>query len=497
MRSLSRPGSSLSVRRQGSQGRRRPASGQQTSANACRQLAVSGSAPSLLGAVPDLRFYNAGGLPMVSGMVDRPKGSKLLGALTSTFQIPLQDCNSFRRLRDATASIACKTASCSSPTQVGLLSQSPFASDCFGGDIQSPIGMDEPFMSGSPTAAAATARGGEAAVRQALIIAATRQCIRLLKRGWESVEAANATIPILVGLREDGLLWPLADVQLVTLEALIGLCADLSGATRRSRTLGPTSPGSFAAWTDGTPRSPGSPGEATGSHPASGVQLDLQRWAQQAQVFGCLSEAGLLPADGPAKVSKLLEAELRRSLRAPTPQDLKRSSKNLAEGGSWLTRALNAESECQAEGTTNGDATSMSPQRSFRLQASPESVRSIVAVGLRTATDTKDVSRDSPAAVAAREALQRLGLVDCEEFDGCETPTLLCGRQNKRSRSGPGFGQSLPELRRSPQKGLKQPPSVLESGMMQLQAAKAVLRENRLPAGSWRRPSSGVMGIRR
>lgn len=311
MRTLSRPGSSISVRRP-SQSRRRPASGQQTSANACRKLAVSGSAPSLLGPVPDLRFYNAAGLPLGSP-VERPKGSKLLGALTSTFQIPLQDCNSFRRLRDATASIACKTASCGSPSQVGLLSQSPFASDCFGGDTQSPIGMDEPFMPGSPTAATATARGGDAAVRQALIIAATRQCVRLLKRGWESVEAANATIPILVGLREDGLLWPLADVQLVTLEALIGLCADLSGATRRSRTLGPTSPGSFAAWTDGTPRSPGSPGEAhaTISH-ASEVQLDVQRWAQQAQVFGCLSEAGLLPADGPAKVTKLLEAELRR-----------------------------------------------------------------------------------------------------------------------------------------------------------------------------------------
>jgi hypothetical protein len=52
----------------------------------------------------------------------------------------------------------------------------------------------------------------------------------------------------------------------------------------------------------------------------------------------------------------------------------------------------------------------------------------------------------------------------------------------------------LPELRRSPLKG-QQPTSALESGNRQLEAAKAFLRENRLPAGSV--AARGVIGIRR
>lgn len=433
-----------------------------------------------------MRFYNANS---PGAWAERPKGSKLVGALTSTFTVPLQDCTSFRRLRDATASIVNLRTERSSPQSQGQSSQhlgyyppdTPSWSD-----TQSPIGYEGTPPPGTPVAASAS-RGGEAAVRQALILAATRQCIRLLRRGWDSVEAAASTVPILIGLREDGLLSPLADVQQAALDALIGLCSP--APSRRAKTVGPPAPGSFAAWTEG------GPAEAR-TRPPSAIQLDVQRWAQQAQVFASLSEAGLLPpGDGPVRAAGVLEAELRRSLRAPTPQDLKRCAKNLAEGGSWLTRALNAESELPLEGLTIGEAPSpqLTPQRTSRLQAAPDSIRTIVAAALRSATD---LDGDGPAAAATREILHRVGLIEAEEFGDCETPPSLSGRWNlpRRSSSTPGFGQTLPELRRSPIKG--QPPStVLESGFLQLQAAKAVLRENRLPAGSV--PPRGVIGLRR
>jgi hypothetical protein len=188
-------------------------------------------------------------------------------------------------------------------------------------------------------------------------------------------------VPILIGLREDGLLSPLTDVQSAALEALLGLCGNL-----QLRKTAAKPPGSFAAWTAPELEQVGT--RPIGSRPISAIQLDVQRWSQQAQVFANLSEAGLLPPEGPTRIAALLEAELRRSLRSPTPQDLKKSAKNLAEGGSWLTQGLNAESESPLEGLTNGES-SWAPLRTARLQAAPESIRAIVAVALRTATDTQ------------------------------------------------------------------------------------------------------------
>lgn len=490
-----RPGSSPTTRRT-VQAHRRPTSGAFARCNhvaagdasESRSMAVTGSSPALLGAGPGMQMSSISGYHIAPGTADRPKCPKMMGALTSTFSVPLQECNTFERLRSATASMVIRTCR-EAPLQVAPGNQ-PDQAASESGVALGPIAIGEcsPAREGSPDAAAT--RGGEAAVRQALVIAATRQCIRLLHQGWESVEAAATTVPILIGLREDGLLSPLSDVQAAALDALVGLVSSSSSVARRSKTVGPPAPGSFAAWT-----APGSPVEARskGARPPSATQLDIQCWAQQAQVFASLSEAGLLPPDSPSRTASLLEAELRRSLRAPTPQDLKRAAKNLAEGGSWLARALATE-RSPANGAVNSEATCAS-QRITWPQEAPETIRAIVAASLRTATH---LDRDGPAVAGAREALRRVGLIDDEELADCSVDISSSGRLNlpKRSSSAPGFSQALPELRRSPPK-VQQQHSVLESGMQQLQAAKAAFRQGRQgpPAGNVG-PRS-VMGIRR
>jgi len=137
----------------------------------------------------------------------------------------------------------------------------------------------------------------------ALAATVTRRLVRLLRRGWASPEAAGTALPLLVGLRQQGLLAPLRDAQLAVRSCLVQLC---KGARLRA------------------------PEEA------------MRLWIQHMQLFSQLIEGGLLSdSEDAATLEILLETELKGCLAGAHPEDLRHTGSTwrlVTEWAGWLSR---------------------------------------------------------------------------------------------------------------------------------------------------------------
>jgi len=396
-------------------------------------LAVTGSSPALLA-------RRAPSRPPDSGV-------RLIGAITATLTAPLQECISVEDLHEVACSLSGR-----------LKHQSP-------------------------------------AALEALSMACTRQCCRLLRRGWESCEAAENALPFLSGLSEAQLLSPPHEVQAATLEALSCLLGGGGGGPgggshlhrwhRASSSTAP--PASSRALTDG----------------ARSLETSLQRWFAHSGLFARVAEVGMLPHEGARLVGGLLEVELRRSLHGATPQLLTRAAWLLREGCRFLARGISACDSALPCGTHAIGA------------GAPAIAKAIIADAL-AAAERRD--RGGPATVVARDALQEAGLLDLPRLaapasdaglstalasgGALEPPPVAapaCGGEWSRSATrrctpaqaageneGGGGGAAAAAALSLDLTAAPSPRSgamALESGMLQLQAAKAELRRRRTGGG--------------
>lgn len=225
--------------------------------------------------------------------------------------------------------------------------------------------------------------------QQALAAATTRQCCKLLQRGWETMQDATASVSALSGLQKQKLLVVVGNVQLAVAAAFAGL---LKGA------------GVAFAFRSQTHtrdvRVP--PGDAFALRaPVADVEQRLQVWLEHAQLFCEVVEAGLLLPDDVTKTEGFLEIELKRGLHGATLKHLQHSADLLRLGGICLTRGI-----AFCDDATVAGADSILEVASV--------VSTIVGEALHAAEVSSPAGKDSASGMA-RMALQEAGLLDYDQ----------------------------------------------------------------------------------